>query len=292
MEGQLDNAVRGRLRLRHLDLLVGLNNTGSLHKVAARLSMTQSAASKLLRDIEDIYETQLFTRSSAGLQPTPAGEAAIRWASSILRSVGDSLTEVKLVRDDAQGRVRVGVFPAAISVLLGAALSRLHARWPDIVVSVVEGSNEVLLPALARHELDVVLGRLTASTQDPIFDSQLLYDESVCVIVRGDHPWMQRQSVGMDDLAASSWIMPTEFSPMRPQFEQLFVREGVPVPRPRVETASLLLSQALIRHSDMLAVMPERVARHYCQHGPFAILPCTLPLSVPPAACPSCSAFP
>lgn len=79
MEGRLDNAVRGRLRLRHLDLLVGLNNTGSLHKVAARLSMTQSAA--------------------------------IRWASSILRSVGDSLTEVKLVRDDAQGRVRVGVFP-------------------------------------------------------------------------------------------------------------------------------------------------------------------------------------
>jgi len=29
-------------------------------------------------------------------------------------------------------------------------------------------------------------------------------------------------------------------------------------------------------------VMPERVARHYCQHGPFAILPCALPLSVPP----------
>lgn len=38
MEGRLDNAVRGRLRLRHLDLLVGLNNTGSLHKVAARLA--------------------------------------------------------------------------------------------------------------------------------------------------------------------------------------------------------------------------------------------------------------
>lgn len=282
MDIRLDNRVRGRLRLRHLELLDVLDNTGSIHKAAARLSMTQPAASKLLRDAEDIYGTQLFMRSSSGLRPTPGGDAAIRWARSILRSVGDSLTEVQLIREGAHGRVRVGVFPAAVSVLLGTALDRLHARWPDVVVLATEGSNEVLLPALARQELDVVLGRLTAATQDPAFESELLYDEPVCVVVRSGHPWARRRRLDLSELAASQWILPTEFAPMRPQFEQMFVKAGVAVPRPRVETASLLLSQAVIQKSDMLAVVPGRVATHYRDQGLFAILPFALPLTIPP----------
>jgi len=282
MDIRLDNRVRGRLRLRHLELLDVLDNTGSIHKAAARLSMTQPAASKLLRDAEDIYGTQLFTRSSSGLRPTPGGDAAIRWARSILRSVGDSLTEVQLIREGAHGRVRGGVFPAAVSVLLGTALDRLHARWPDVVVLATEGSNEVLLPALARHELDVVLGRLTAATQDPAFESELLYDEPVCVVVRSGHPWARRRRLELSELAASQWILPTEFAPMRPQFEQMFVKAGVAVPRPRVETASLLLSQAVIQKSDMLAVVPGRVAAYYRDQGLFAILPFALPLTIPP----------
>ncbi|GAA0514697.1 hypothetical protein GCM10009097_35170 [Pigmentiphaga daeguensis] len=69
---------------------------------------------------------------------------------------------------------------------------------------------------------------------------------------------------------------------MRPQFEQMFVKAGVAVPRPRVETASLLLSQAVIQKSDMLAVVPGRVAAHYRDQGLFAILPFALPLTIPP----------
>jgi len=139
MDIRLDNRVRGRLRLRHLELLDVLDNTGSIHKAAARLSMTQPAASKLLRDAEEIYGGQLFTRSSSGLRPTPGGDAAIRWARSILRSVGDSLTEVQLVREGAQGRVRV---PFALPLTIPPVGVITHAHRP-------------VSPSV-RHFLDVV----------------------------------------------------------------------------------------------------------------------------------------
>ncbi len=282
MDTRLDNRFRGRLRLRHLELLDALDATGSVHKAAVRLSMTQPAASKLLKDAEDIYCTQLFVRSATGLRPTPGGEAAIRWARALIHGVGDSLTEVQLIQEGAYGRVRVGVLPAAVPVLLGKALDRLHACWPNIVVLAIEGGNDVLLPSLASYELDVVLGRLTAGTQEPPYISELLYDEPVRVVARPQHPWSERKKLSIKELAAAQWIFPTEFAPLRPQLEQMFVKAGLPAPRPRVETASLLLSQVLIQNSDMLSVMPGQVAVHYREQKQFAILPFELPLTMPP----------
>ncbi|WP_017524848.1 LysR family transcriptional regulator [Pusillimonas noertemannii] len=73
----------GRLRLRHLALLDSLGRDPNLGRAAKTLHMAQPTASKLLREIEHIFETTLFTRNRRGLAPTPAGQALTRRAGDL-----------------------------------------------------------------------------------------------------------------------------------------------------------------------------------------------------------------
>ena len=66
--------IRARLKTRQLLLLVALAEEGNIHRAAEVLSMTQPAASKLLKDIEDVLGVQLFDRQPRGMRPPPSGE--------------------------------------------------------------------------------------------------------------------------------------------------------------------------------------------------------------------------
>src|SRR5690606_21780709 len=52
--------VRARLRTRQLMLLIAIEEHGNIHRAAESLNMSQPAASKLLKDLEDLIGVQLF----------------------------------------------------------------------------------------------------------------------------------------------------------------------------------------------------------------------------------------
>ena len=74
------NALMGRLRIRQLNLLIALDEHRSLHRAAAALSITQSAASKSLAEVESMIEAPLFERSKSGIVPNQLGQCVIRYA--------------------------------------------------------------------------------------------------------------------------------------------------------------------------------------------------------------------
>ncbi|MNC24554.1 LysR substrate binding domain protein [compost metagenome] len=47
-----------------------------------------------------------------------------------------------------------------------------------------------------------------------------------------------------------------------------------------VETASILANTSMLEASEMIAVVPDDVAKHYARYGMVAILPVELPLAM------------
>lgn len=282
MHPHLDNRLRAKLRLRHLELLDALGDTLNIHHAAPRLNLSQPATSKLLQETEDIYGTALFDRLPRGLRATAAGEAAIRWARLLLHQVGESVAEVHLVAAGATGRVRVGVLPVAIPTMISDVLQQVRTEMPDLVVTLTEGANEMLLPALARNELDVVVGRLSADTEAALYVSEPLYDEPVRLVVRQKHPLLRKRSLSVKDLVGLQWILPPELAPMRQQLERVLTEQGLPHPTPRTETTSQMLVEIILNQTDMVAAMPFSVARLYESRGQLAILDLFLPIAMPP----------
>ena len=281
MHPHLDNRLRAKLRLRHIELLDALGDTLNIHRAAPRINLSQPSTSKLLQEIEEIYGTRLFDRLPRGLRATTAGEAAIRWSRLLLNQMGESVAEVHLVAAGASGRVRVGALPVAVPTLVTAVLQRIRAELPDLVVTVTEGSNEMLLPALARNELDLVLGRLAADTKAAIYASERLYDEQVRLVVRKKHPLLRKRKLSAKDLADVQWVLPPELAPMRQELERVLAEHGLRRPTPRVETTSQTLVEIILNQTDMVAAMPFSVAQLYQSRGQLVILNVFLPITMP-----------
>ena len=74
----LSRVLRSNLRLRHLQLLVALDQFRHLGRAAGFLSLTQPAVSKTLAEIERLFGVPLFTRSTRGTEPTAAGASVVR----------------------------------------------------------------------------------------------------------------------------------------------------------------------------------------------------------------------
>ncbi|WP_420223693.1 LysR family transcriptional regulator [Pigmentiphaga litoralis] len=282
MHPQLDSRLLSRLRLRHLELLDALGETRNIHHAAPRLNLTQPAASKLLQEIETLYRTRLFERHPRGVTPTDAGASAIRWARQLLFSVGESVAEAHLMARGATGRVRIGALPVAIPMLVTRMLDTLAQTAPDLVVTLVEGGGDTVLPALARGELDLVLGRLTGDVHTTQFTHHVLYQEPVCLVASPTHPLIARGRIGFQDLVDARWILPPELAPLRRELDAMLLAHGVHRPMPRIETMSLLLMQILLARGDRIAAMPLHVAEHYAAQHLLGILDLDLPIRMPP----------
>lgn len=279
---QLDNRIRARLRLRHLELLDALGETLNVHHAAPRLNLSQPATSKLLQEVEALYRVQLFDRQARGLRPTAAGETAIRWARLILYEAGESIVETQLVAAGVRGRIRLGALPVAIPTLLQRVLADGRTTMPELVVSIVEAPLDALLGALLRRELDVVLARLTQETRHDSFASEALYDEGIALVVHAGHPLLNKRRLAMEDLVGQAWILPPDVAPVRHEMEAAFAAKGLARPDARLETTSLLMIETALAETRMIGVMPRSVARHYETQGRLRTLRLDLPITMPP----------
>jgi DNA-binding transcriptional LysR family regulator len=270
--------VRTRLKTRQLLLLVALDEEGNIHRAADALSMSQPAASKLLRELEEMLDAPLFERMPRGMRPTLYGEVMIRHARSVVGSLDQAREEVLALKSGQLGRVAVGTITSPAVSLLPAAIAQVKATHPGLSVSVEIDSSNVLLESLAQDKLDLVIGRLSAEHDKLHLRYEPLAEEQALAVARSGHPLLAAQSLTLSDVVDASWVVPPAQSVLRHRFELMFQRQSLAPPSNVVESAELLFVTSLLSQSDMLAVLAAEVAHYYAAHGLLQILPLDMPL--------------
>ncbi|MEM5424833.1 MULTISPECIES: LysR substrate-binding domain-containing protein [Paraburkholderia] len=270
--------VRTRLKTRQLLLVVALAEEGNIHRAAAALNMTQPAASKLLRELEDMLGAVLFERMPRGMRPTLYGDALIRHARAVLGSLDQAQEELSALKAGRLGHVAVGAITSPGVRVLPAAVAAVKRTHANLRVSVEIDASNVLLEHLAQDKLDVVLGRLSAEHDKLQLRYEPLAGEPVCAVVRPGHPMLvaaqdEARPIALADIARATWVVPPVGSVLRHRFELMFQRASLAPPSNVVETPALLFITRVLEQSDMIAVLTEDVARYYAAHGMVAILP-------------------
>lgn len=278
----LDRVLRSNLKLKHLQLLIALDQFRHLGRAAEFLSVTQPAVSKTLAEIERMVGLPLFERSTRGTEPTPYGDSLVRFARTVLADYARTREEIDAVAAGAAGRVALGAMVVALPVLVARALERLKARSPRTTVLIDEGDLSRLLPRLRLGELDLFVGRLEPGYAAPDLDTEPLYDEPMVAVVPADHPLAGRRRVGWEDLATLPCVMPPPWASLRVKLDQSFVRHGAVPPADVVESASFLAIVTAMRTRGAVAFLARSVARHWAGEGLVRTLPLPVPLALPP----------
>ena len=269
--------IRARLKTRQLLLLVALAEEGNIHRAAQVLNMTQPAASKLLKDLEDVLEVPLFDRLPRGMRPTWYGETMIRHARVALASLNQAHDELTALKAGRFGQVSVGAITAPGLTLLPPAVAMVKREQPDLRVSLEIETSPVLIERLEQGKLDILVARLFAEHDKSQLRYEALSEEPVCALVRPGHPLLGVSGLTLRDVVSAGWIVPPAGSVLRHRFELMFQEEGLAPPTNTIESPALLFITRMLQQSDMVAVLATDVARYYASHGIVSLLPLNMP---------------
>lgn len=254
------SALGARLRIKHLELFRGICELHSLRKAADACNVTQPAATKLLRDFEEMFGSPLFTRDRRGMRITQQGEVVRRQVYILLGDLANMHAEVKVFAEGGSGRVRIGFVHSLDTALLSGAVTRMVGASPDVRLSLREGATTDLLAMLARNELDLVFGRVLDAASARRLEMTDVYSESFAIVAAVDHPLAQAARTRWQDLVSASWVMPAQGTPLRDLTDQIFVRRRIPTPMVSIESTSFHQTSRIIARSGLIGVLPSAIA--------------------------------
>lgn len=271
-----------RLKLRQLRLLVAVGRHGSIQNAARELGISQPAATKMIQDLEIDFEVKLFDRTNRGVAPTVFGDSLIRHGKLIFAQIFNAAQELDDLNEGNSGRVVAGSLLAASPLLLPMAMERLLKDRPKVAVKIVEGTNEVLMPALLSGEIDLVVGRLPSHRHRENIIQEKLFDELVLAVSGTRHPLASRSNLSFEELKPFRWILPPVETTLRRQMDQFFVRQGQYAPANAIESVSYLANRSLLRSHDFIGLMPSQVAALDIENGLLARIDWVVPFGVGP----------
>jgi DNA-binding transcriptional LysR family regulator len=269
--------LKARLKTRQLLLLIALDDYRNIHRAAEELHMTQPAASKQIKDLEEMLDVRLFERLPRGMEPTIYGETMIRHARMALTSLALAHDDLVALKAGLSGQVEVGVIMSPAMALLPRAFARIKEQAPLLRIGVHLESSNVLLDKLQRGTLDFMIGRILEKDDSSGLVYEELTEEAVCAVVRPGHALLDAKDLRLEDIAGKPWILPPPGSILRHRFDMMFRRAGLPLPVNVVDTTALLLITTLLQQTDSLHVMPQEVAQYYASLNVMRILPIELP---------------
>jgi DNA-binding transcriptional LysR family regulator len=271
------NVLMSRLRMKQLQLLIALDDHKSLHKAAGVMSMTQSAASKALHELESMLEAPLFERAKSGLIPNQSGHCVIRYARLVATDLTSLCQDMAEIRSGKGGRLAIGTIMGAIPEVVVPILDDLHASQPNLSVEIVEDTSARLLILLDDGRLDLVIGRSIVSDEPTRYHYQSLGDEPLSVVVGYGHPRIAKKEMALQDLAGYRWVTYPGHMPLHALLERELDLAGLSMPANPISTASTFVTVALLQHStDLVSLLPTDIAELFVRQKMLRILPVTL----------------
>lgn len=278
---QADWYIRRHLKLRHLQLLVAIDDLRNIGRVAASLNVTQPAVSKMLGEVERGLGVALFERTARGVNPTVYGAALVEHARQVLAKLDVARAELRDLLSGAAGKVSVGALPAVAPTLLPRSLALLKERSPGTSVFVREGTQDVLLQELLRGNLDLVVGTLPDG-RIPHLEEKVLYEDRFLLVAGRHHRLAGHARLAWSDLRECPWVLPPVGTLLREPLEVAFEEHGLAMPRNHVETLSVHVISGYLQLTDAIACLREAVAHRYQALGALAVLPLDLPKMLGP----------
>ncbi len=249
-----------------LRVFVTVYERGSFNRAAGELFLAQSAVSEHIADLEASFGAALFTRTSSGVLPTPAGEVLYDYALRLLALLAEA--ERALLRADTARGLSVAATPGLSVHLLPPWLHQFQTAHPDAAVTLhTPLTSELLRDVLGGvYDLGVLEGDDSDVPDLPALGRQTVRQVEYAVTVSRAHPWAGRTRVTPAELARQPFINRLPTSRMRRWLERLLAARGI-----RLNTTAELDNPDAIRIAVLnnmgVGVLPDYVTAREAANG-------------------------
>lgn len=200
---------------------------GSFSKTAEFTYTTQSAISKSIKKLEDELETQLFYRNNNGIELTEKGRELLFYVE---KSYGNLLTAERIMLEAEnleRGKLNIGLPSHIASFFFFDKIVDFHNKYPNIEITLMNGSTRALLELLDKHTIDFIIDTGPVITNNKDFNIIKLSTVKYSFICNKDNYNNYKNIKSIKDLESIPLILPIEGTSNRKALNEVFLKNGV-----------------------------------------------------------------
>lgn len=207
-----------RFSLRQLEVFVALCHHQSMTRAAEHLSMSQSAASSALKELEQHFDVQLFDRIGKRLQINERGRSLRPNVEALLEQAVE--VESLLLGRGASSSLKVGATLTIGNYLAVGIMAQMMKQNEDAQVTLSVANTSDITAQVLNFDLDI--GLVEGEVQHPELEVIEWRDDQLEVFCSPEHPLAVSSLKTVDDekLKQAAWILREAGSGTRQAFDR------------------------------------------------------------------------
>jgi DNA-binding transcriptional LysR family regulator len=145
------------IEISQLQTLVAVAHASSFSKAADELSVTQSAISQSIKNLEIKIGVKLFKRSGKRVVLTQEGEKLFNLGTTFLGQMDETLEEILNDKNTMSGKVRIGTLQGIGKSWLAPNLLKFAKLHTNLSVGISLGFQENLIRKFENYQLDILI---------------------------------------------------------------------------------------------------------------------------------------
>lgn len=241
------------LSLRQLRAFWLVAQESSMTRAAARMHLTISALSMLVRTLEEELGVRLFERTTRNIKLTEAGRQFLPTARDVFFALESGLQTLRESKRLKSERLSVVTSPLLAASLVPAVIAQFRAEFPHVTVTLVDAPVDQVVAQVREAKCD--FGICTADVALTDLVTQVLYEDTLVLACSPDHPLADRRDLTWADLADQSLVMMTTGSGLRRLVDQNLGQSTQRI-KPAFEVANVQTAVGLVAAGLGVAVLP------------------------------------
>ncbi|BCO08037.1 LysR family transcriptional regulator [Desulfolithobacter dissulfuricans] len=196
--------------LRQLEIFLAVAETEHMTRASQKLSLSQSAASMAIAELEHQLNTPLFDRLGRRLVLNDRGRLLRPYATEALRVVKNAEMVMAKSGRKLVGELKVAASTTVGNYLLPYLLGAFAEKYPGVVVNLQVGNTEQVEAGILSGACDI--GFTEGHTSHRNIETIPWLDDRLVVITAPRHPLSQKKTLTREDLESAKWIVREEGS--------------------------------------------------------------------------------
>jgi DNA-binding transcriptional LysR family regulator len=191
-------------RLGAINCFLVLADQRHFGRAADRLGISQPALTQQIKRLEEQLGVVLLDRSGRPFSLTAAGRALVADGRRLLTHAAATVENARRAARGERGGLRLALLASCSLGVVGRALRRLQAEYPDVSVELLDDPPDALA-GVAGGILDAAL--LRGPVAYPGVVAELVAEEPLIAVLPAGHPLGANKSVAVDKLSGERFVM-------------------------------------------------------------------------------------
>ena len=252
-----------------LEAFLEVARLGSMRAAARSLHIGQPALSARIVALEDELGAKVFERTKRGVRLTLAGKALVPHAERALEAIEAGRSAVSQVEQGDDGELVIAAASAVNASVVPELVARFRRYHPGVHLYVHTGSAERIVELVAFGSAQLGLLREAAPSRDPRLTVTPLYEESLMLAARPEHPFVAEGPIPLARLADATLVFYDRGSDDY-EAAQSLLREGNVTPYGVIEVDSVDTARRLTERGLGVAFLPSTSAVPEIEEGRLA----------------------